>query len=286
MIGRSAVPVLLAVTVGGGTAYGIATPAVAERVPSAFSQVPPAKPYPPQPVDREAPTAPVLSLTQVGPSAIRLDWTPATDNVGVTAYEIFISTSPFRLLATVDGDVLTYLDHRGPDVTVSYFVKARDAAGNVSPRSNIVTRPARDVEPALDHDSDDHLVVQAGAPLGDTADDTADDEAEGRDDSRDEAHGGRSDSFGDSDGDGGVAGHGPGHGPGGGSWDDGPAGEGHGLGAPGNGQAVPAGEQADGQLPYTGAPVATIAGVAAALLVLGLAGMKIVTRRRRSADGE
>jgi hypothetical protein len=243
-------------------------------------------------VDREAPTAPVLTLTEPGPGLIRLDWTPSTDNVGVVAYDIFISTSPFRLLGTVSGDVLTYLDHRDPDVTVSYYVRARDAAGNVSPRSNIVTRPARDVQPAFDHESDDHLVVQAGAPLGDTtddtADDTADDEAEDRDDSgaadfQDEAHGGHSDSFG-------LGGHGPGHGPGGGSWEEGPGGEGPAAGpaaVPGNAQvAPPAGQQADGQLPYTGAPVATIAGVAAALLALGLAGMKIMARRRRAADGE
>lgn len=42
--------------------------------------------------------------------------------------------------ASVAGNVLTYTDNQPAAATVSYYVKAKDAAGNVSAASNMVTR--------------------------------------------------------------------------------------------------------------------------------------------------
>ena len=84
--------------------------------------------------DTQAPTAPAnLTATAVGPNQVNLTWTASTDNVGVTGYEIYR-----------DGDLLTTVGVQtshsdstvAPATTYTYEVKARDAAGNVSPASN------------------------------------------------------------------------------------------------------------------------------------------------------
>ncbi|WP_306214347.1 discoidin domain-containing protein [Actinoplanes sp. RD1] len=94
--------------------------------------------YGPASGDTQAPVAPTgLACTQPATGQIRLTWSAATDNVGVTGYEVWANGA---LLTTVGGTVLTYTDNRSADATVTYFVKARDAAGNVSAASNSVTR--------------------------------------------------------------------------------------------------------------------------------------------------
>ncbi|MFI5936364.1 discoidin domain-containing protein [Actinoplanes sp. NPDC051494] len=86
--------------------------------------------------DTVAPTTPgTLSYTQPTTGQIRLAWGASSDNVGVTGYEIWFNGA---LKATVNA--LTYTDNQAASVTASYYVKARDAAGNVSAASNTVTR--------------------------------------------------------------------------------------------------------------------------------------------------
>ncbi|GAA2477218.1 discoidin domain-containing protein [Winogradskya humida] len=86
--------------------------------------------------DTTAPTTPgTLSYTQPATGQIRLAWGASSDNTGVTGYEIWRNGS---LATTVNA--LTYTDTQATNVTVSYYVKARDAAGNVSAASNTVTR--------------------------------------------------------------------------------------------------------------------------------------------------
>ncbi|MBD2848594.1 discoidin domain-containing protein [Paenibacillus sp. IB182496] len=86
--------------------------------------------------DTQAPSAPGnLTLTEEGASGIRLEWTAASDNVGVTAYEIHAGG---QLLATVGGATLSYTAS-APSGTVSYYIVAKDAAGNASPPSHTVT---------------------------------------------------------------------------------------------------------------------------------------------------
>ncbi|OLF08605.1 CARDB domain-containing protein [Actinophytocola xanthii] len=89
--------------------------------------------------DVQAPTAPGnLSLAQPAAGQVRLAWTAAGDDVGVTAYLVYRDGV---LVATLGGTVLTHLDTPPATATVSYVVRARDAAGNESPPSNTVTRP-------------------------------------------------------------------------------------------------------------------------------------------------
>ena len=88
--------------------------------------------------DTQAPTAPAnLALTEPAAGQIRLAWNASSDNTGVSGYEVYANN---ELLTTVAGTVTTYTDNRAASATVSYFVRAKDAAGNVSGDSNTVTR--------------------------------------------------------------------------------------------------------------------------------------------------
>ncbi|MER7459958.1 discoidin domain-containing protein [Micromonospora sp. NPDC126480] len=89
--------------------------------------------------DTTAPTAPGnLAYTEPASGQIRLTWTASTDNVGVTGYDVYANGA---LRASVTGGTLTWTDNQPASATVAYFVRARDAAGNVSANSNTVTRP-------------------------------------------------------------------------------------------------------------------------------------------------
>ena len=78
-----------------------------------------------------------LAYTQPASGQIRLTWNASTDNVGVTGYDVYANGS---VRASVAGNVLTYTDSQPATATVSYYVRAKDAAGNVSGNSNTVTR--------------------------------------------------------------------------------------------------------------------------------------------------
>ncbi|WP_436763846.1 CARDB domain-containing protein [Streptosporangium sp. V21-05] len=87
--------------------------------------------------DTQNPSAPGgLSYTQPATGQIRLAWNASTDNVGVTGYDIYANN---QLRGSV-GNVLTYTDNQPASATVTYFVRAKDAAGNQSANSNSVTR--------------------------------------------------------------------------------------------------------------------------------------------------
>ncbi|RDD83851.1 discoidin domain-containing protein [Streptomyces parvulus] len=88
--------------------------------------------------DTQAPTAPSnLALTEPAAGQVRLTWSPSSDNKGVTGYDVYADN---RLLKSVAGDVTTYTDTPPATANVTYFVRARDAAGNVSGNSNSVVR--------------------------------------------------------------------------------------------------------------------------------------------------
>ncbi|MFH8979143.1 discoidin domain-containing protein [Streptomyces sp. NPDC017890] len=96
--------------------------------------------YGPATGDTRAPTAPAnLSLTEPATGQVRLTWSKATDDTAVTGYDIYANGD---LLTSVAGDVTTYTDTRPAGTTVTYYVRARDAAGNQSANSNSVTRRA------------------------------------------------------------------------------------------------------------------------------------------------
>ncbi|MFC8455260.1 cellulase family glycosylhydrolase [Kitasatospora sp. NPDC057223] len=90
--------------------------------------------------DTQAPTAPgTPTAGSVTSGGARLTWTAATDNTAVTAYDVVrVTTAGESAVTTVTG---TGADLTGLTASTRYdfAVYARDAAGNRSPRSGIVT---------------------------------------------------------------------------------------------------------------------------------------------------
>jgi len=87
------------------------------------------------PPDTQAPTAPTnLVASNITTTTVDLSWTASTDNVGVVGYDVYQGVS---LLGTVTG---TAASVTGLTASTSYTfsVKAKDAAGNISPASNTV----------------------------------------------------------------------------------------------------------------------------------------------------
>ncbi len=90
----------------------------------------------PEIIDNEAPTAPT-NLTAIDTTArqITLQWNSATDNIGVTSYDVYRDAT---LLETVTDTV--YVANRlTPLTTYEFFVVAKDASNNESPASNSIS---------------------------------------------------------------------------------------------------------------------------------------------------
>lgn len=84
--------------------------------------------------DDVAPTAPGRpEASDLTTSAVTLTWAAATDNVGVTSYDVLraTGTGPATVVATVSGTTRR-VDGLSGDTTYTFTVRARDAAGNVS----------------------------------------------------------------------------------------------------------------------------------------------------------
>ncbi|WP_229263559.1 discoidin domain-containing protein [Cohnella cholangitidis] len=93
---------------------------------------------PGNPVDNQHPSAPAnLTIAQPTSSTINLAWGASTDNVGVVGYDIYANN---QLRGSVNGSTLSYSDTQPASATVTYYVVAKDGAGNVSAPSNSITR--------------------------------------------------------------------------------------------------------------------------------------------------
>jgi acetylxylan esterase len=91
--------------------------------------------------DAQPPAAPTnLSSSNVTSSGVMLGWSAATDNVGVTGYQIFRQqgTSAATQIGTAIGTTFA-VTGLAAATSYSFFVRAIDAAGNASASSNAVT---------------------------------------------------------------------------------------------------------------------------------------------------
>ena len=84
--------------------------------------------------DTTAPTAPTVSASGTTATTTNLSWTGATDNVGVTSYDVY-QNGVFKANVTTTSYAVTGLT---ASTTYTFYVIAKDAAGNASVASNTV----------------------------------------------------------------------------------------------------------------------------------------------------
>jgi chitodextrinase len=87
-------------------------------------------------VDTTAPTAPTLSASGTTATTTNLSWTGATDNVGVTGYNVYRGTTLLGTTTTATTYAVTGLT---ASTAYTFYVQAKDAAGNISVASNTVS---------------------------------------------------------------------------------------------------------------------------------------------------
>ncbi|WP_394666238.1 reprolysin-like metallopeptidase [uncultured Chryseobacterium sp.] len=85
--------------------------------------------------DTTAPTAPTLAVSGTTSTSTNLSWSGATDNVGVTGYDVYQGASLIGSTASTSYTVSSL----SPSTTYSFTVRAKDAAGNASVSSNTVS---------------------------------------------------------------------------------------------------------------------------------------------------
>lgn len=86
-------------------------------------------------VDVTPPTAAInLNVVSVGSNNIAVQWTAATDNVGVAGYAIYVNGSLYGTEESTSSNIANL----NPNTTYSIYVVAKDAADNASPNSNTV----------------------------------------------------------------------------------------------------------------------------------------------------
>jgi endonuclease I len=94
-------------------------------------------------VDTQAPTA-ATNIVANNPTSnsIAVSWTAATDNIGVTSYQVYGNGT---LRATVSGTTTsTVVSGLSPLTSYTFYVIAKDAAGNSSPQSTTATETTLD----------------------------------------------------------------------------------------------------------------------------------------------
>ena len=86
--------------------------------------------------DTTAPSVPMgVGASATGPNSVSVSWSPSTDNVGVTGYDVYRNGTN---VGTVTGTAFTDTGLQ-PSTTYSYTVDAFDAAHNVSAQSAAAT---------------------------------------------------------------------------------------------------------------------------------------------------
>ncbi|MBR0599374.1 glycoside hydrolase family 18 protein [Sinanaerobacter chloroacetimidivorans] len=86
--------------------------------------------------DKTAPTAPTnLRATSVNETSVTLSWNPSTDNIGVKTYDIYRNNT-YLSSSTATSYTAASLT---PATTYQFYVKAKDAKGNISVSSNVIS---------------------------------------------------------------------------------------------------------------------------------------------------
>lgn len=98
--------------------------------------------------DMAAPTAPTALTAETVGDHVALSWDAATDDTGVTAYDVYrwidpeagsgYTAAPVRIAGVTDGTTYDDVDVTGGGA-YHYLVRAVDEATNVGPRSNVAT---------------------------------------------------------------------------------------------------------------------------------------------------
>ena len=90
--------------------------------------------------DTEAPTAPVLSSPSNTETTISLSWTAATDNVGVTGYDVYVNSTKNN---ASNITALTYtISGLTGATSYSIEVRAKDQAANTTPSNTLIETTA------------------------------------------------------------------------------------------------------------------------------------------------
>ena len=82
--------------------------------------------------DTTAPTTSILSASGITSSDTNLSWTPATDNIGVTGYNVYQN----GVLKTTTTSTSLFVSGLSASTNYSFYIIAKDAAGNLSTASN------------------------------------------------------------------------------------------------------------------------------------------------------
>jgi chitinase len=89
--------------------------------------------------DRTPPTAPVLSVTDVGATHVSLAWTASTDNQPYIWYRVYLNGNPYAWAGSAGAATSVTLTGLTPATQYTFTVLARDNGINWSPPSNAVT---------------------------------------------------------------------------------------------------------------------------------------------------
>lgn len=85
--------------------------------------------------DTQAPSTPTnLNYSNVTATSATLAWTASTDNFAVASYDVYMNNQ-FKQNTTTNSANITGLT---PETAYSFYVKAKDAAGNISGNSNTI----------------------------------------------------------------------------------------------------------------------------------------------------
>ena len=134
-------------TGGDHMSVGWARPGQATTTPS---EVIPGSQLSTQIPDTQAPTAPAnLRAGNVMQTTIELNWMASTDNVGISGYDVYNSNNIKLNASTINGLRYT-VTGLAPGTSYSFYVLAKDAAGNVSGNSNTITATTVIANPGLE----------------------------------------------------------------------------------------------------------------------------------------